>query len=116
MKVLVLDSPVNPIQEIDMLKGNTIQGLYGVKASHESFWTLKAKVDLARFREPKKERKEDKMNPDKTTITFVMAAALVIAIAFFPRSIVEFFCGLGIAFLIEPFLDAPKNRKRDETK
>ena len=33
----------------------SIQGLYDVKDSHESFWTLKAKIELAVFREHKKE-------------------------------------------------------------
>jgi len=36
------------------LEGREIQGLYPVKNSCQSFWTLKAKIDLAVFQEIKK--------------------------------------------------------------
>ena len=36
------------------LKENTIQGLYSSYRACEKFWTLKVKVELSAFNEPKK--------------------------------------------------------------
>ena len=41
----------------EILKVKTIQGLYPEKNCCESFWTLKVKVDLAIFRDHRKEKK-----------------------------------------------------------
>jgi hypothetical protein len=46
--------PVNPIQEIFILEKNSIQGLYSSENALQSFWSLKARVELAVFREHKK--------------------------------------------------------------
>ena len=51
MKVSMIETPI--IEEIDMLKEKTIQGLYPVKGAHESFWNLLSKVELSIFREHK---------------------------------------------------------------
>jgi len=51
MKTLVLDSQIRPIEQLK------IQGLYSVKNAHQSFWSLKARIDLAVFRDIKKEVK-----------------------------------------------------------
>jgi hypothetical protein len=60
MKVLVYDSPVNePVNEPVLLKENEIQGLYPFKNSCQSFWTLKAKIELAIFNDHKKEVKQN---------------------------------------------------------
>jgi hypothetical protein len=56
MKMLTIDSPT--ITEIDMLKENSIQGLYSSKDAIQSFWSLKAKIELAVFKEHKKEAKK----------------------------------------------------------
>ena len=37
------------------LKENTIQGLYSSYRACEKFWSLKARVELSTFKEPKKE-------------------------------------------------------------
>jgi hypothetical protein len=39
--------------ELDLLEVNSIQGLYPVKGCCQSFWTLKARIELAVFREQK---------------------------------------------------------------
>jgi len=45
------------VQELLALEEKTIQGLHYVKGACESFWSLKAKIDLAIFRENKTEAK-----------------------------------------------------------
>ena len=57
MKVSMMETPI--ITEIAMLKENSIQGLYSVKNSHQSFWSLKAKIELAIFQENKKREKTE---------------------------------------------------------
>lgn len=42
-------------RKIDFLESREIQGLYSFKACCESFWTLKARVDLAAFNKKKGE-------------------------------------------------------------
>lgn len=40
------------------LKKNTIQGLYSAKDCYESYWSLKARIDLATFQDKTKEKPE----------------------------------------------------------
>jgi hypothetical protein len=58
MKVLVLDSPVKTINELELLKGRKIQGLYSARDCSESYWALKAKIELAVFQIEKGEKPE----------------------------------------------------------
>ena len=58
MKLSMIEAPF--IEEIDPLKENTIQGLYPVKNSSQSYWTLKAICELSKFREHKKKGKTTK--------------------------------------------------------
>jgi hypothetical protein len=51
MKASMNENPI--IAEIDMLKRNSIQGLYNSKNAIKSFWSLKAKIELSVFREHK---------------------------------------------------------------
>jgi hypothetical protein len=51
MKASMNENPI--IAEIDLLKRNSIQGLYSSKNAHKSFWSLKAKIELSIFREHK---------------------------------------------------------------
>jgi hypothetical protein len=48
MKKLIVENPF--IAEIDALKNNAIQGLYSVRGAHESFWSLKVKIELSVFK------------------------------------------------------------------
>ena len=49
-------------------KNPEIQGLYPVRNSHQSFWTLKAKIELAVFREERTVTfSRDKNKGDETT-------------------------------------------------
>jgi len=58
VKVLVLDSLVNePDIEPVFLEENSIQGLYSSKSAEASYWSLKALIELAVFREHKKGEK-----------------------------------------------------------
>jgi len=53
MKTLVSDSQIRSIEQLE------IQGLYPVKNSCQSFWTLKAKIELAVFQEKKEVNKHE---------------------------------------------------------
>ena len=45
-------------RELEVSELNEIQGLYPFKNSSQSFWTLKAKIELAVFKEHKKGEKQ----------------------------------------------------------
>jgi hypothetical protein len=57
MKTSMNETPI--IEEIALLKNNSIQGLYSSKNTHESFWSLKAKIELSVFRQNTETEKQE---------------------------------------------------------
>ena len=58
MKKASLELSVSKPDESVNLKKNTIQGLYPIKDCCQSFWALKAKIELAVFQIEKGEKTE----------------------------------------------------------